>query len=66
MVEVSLCGAVAGICFTLELLNYNFFELKTLTSFIISTPKKLRNPCRANLHYGKIFRKLQEKFFSVM
>ena len=39
MVEVSLCGTVAGICFMLELLNYNFFGLKTLTSFIISTPK---------------------------
>ena len=40
MVEVSLCGTVAGICFMLELLNYNFFGLKTLTSFIISSPRK--------------------------
>ena len=40
MLDVSLCGTVTEICFTLELLNYNIFGLKTLTSFIISTPKK--------------------------
>lgn len=66
MVDVCFFGVFAGIWVALELVKPTFFALETLISFIILSQKSHRKHRRTHLHYGEFFRKLQEKFFSVM